>query len=104
VPVTREKSRFPDLSHVPEFPPAVAVSGGEIISTPSPRRPQGSRLIYFVHFLDPQSYPQKMVSYPHLAAVIHHLFTTHPQVTGCDSGATTMVFYLPYPVITPALS
>ena len=94
VPVTRARRRFPDSSHVPEFPPVVSVSGGEVISTPSPHRPQESEPINFFLFPIHNRIHRKQAVIRIPRRFSTTLYTTRPQVTGREAGTTVIAIAL----------
>jgi hypothetical protein len=70
-------------------PRVVPVSSGESIITTAASTAQDPAASHFLFFRYPPKAPQRAGSYPHSTAVIHGLFTTYPQVPGCQPENTT---------------
>jgi hypothetical protein len=66
----------------------VPVSDGEIFSTPFANRPQEVPPIYFRSFLNPHDVHRMRAVIRTYLGLSTSLYTTRPQVTGCDLRAT----------------
>ena len=79
---------FPASSTSRSFLREVPVSDGEIFSTPFANRPQEVSPIYFRSFLNPHDVHRMRAVIRTYLGLSTSLYTTRPQVTGCDLRAT----------------
>ena len=79
---------FPASSTSRSFLRVVPVSDGEIFSTPFANRPQEVPPIYFRSFLNPHDVHRMRAVIRTYLGLSTSLYTTRPQVTGCDLRAT----------------